>query len=103
MWFNLISHRWLGTARRPSTGARRQRRPRLETLEDRTLPSVVAAANAAALAADIAAFNRRGGNNTIALTADAGAPYVLSAALPAVARNDNLTIVGSGQTIERGT
>src|SRR5947208_16248584 len=103
MWFNLFWHRWLGHTRPRACGAGRRRRPCLETLEDRTLPSNFNAANVAALVADINALNARGGVNTIALTADLSAPYDLVKPLPAIARNDKLTIVGKGQTIERST
>jgi hypothetical protein len=72
------------------------------------------------LIADINSANAAGGANTITLTAKTTSPYVLtrvnnstygttgpglldSNGLPIIAANDNLTIVGNGDTIERGT
>jgi hypothetical protein len=92
-------------------------RPRLEQLEDRTLPSNFLAATTADLIADINAANSAGGTNTITLTASTTSPYVLSAennstdgptGLPVITGGnakaaDNLTIVGNGDTIERST
>src|SRR5208282_4561650 len=86
----------------------------LELLEDRALPSSYSAANVSALIADINAANAAGGANTITLTAPTTSPYVLTKAnnnsningtngLPVIAANDNLTIVGDGDTIERST
>ena len=70
------------------------------------------AATVSALIADITAANAAGGANTITLTAPTTSPYVLTAVnnttygatgLPIIAANDNLTIVGNGDTIERST
>ena len=86
----------------------------LEHLEDRSLPSSYSAATVSALIADINAANTAGGVNTITLTAPTTSPYVLTPSttpptgtnrsengLPIIAANDNLTIVGNGDTIER--
>src|SRR4029077_17367775 len=60
--------------------------------------------------ADINAANMHGGSNTITLTAPVTSPYVLTGGnnttdgatgLPRIAANDNLTIVGNGDTIQR--
>ena len=75
------------------------------------LPSSYAAASVSDLIADINAANAAGGVNTIALTAPTTSPYALTATnntngatgLPVVAANDNLTIVGNGDAIERST
>jgi len=84
----------------------------LEQLEDRALPSSYTADTAANLIKDIDAANNAGGANTITLAAATTAPYVLTAVdnttdgatgLPVIANNDNLTIVGSGDTVERST
>jgi hypothetical protein len=91
-----------------------RRRPRLslERLEERALPSNYTAATVPELIADIHAANQAGGSNTITLTAATTAPYVLTAVdnstngangLPVIAANDNLTIVGNGDAIERST
>src|SRR5579871_6620960 len=93
--------------------------PRLELLEDRTLPSSYTAATTSALIADISAANKAGGSNTITLKAPTTSPYVLMAVnntnkgangvgangLPVIggSKGDNLTIIGNGDTIERST
>ena len=101
--------------RRPAT---RRFCPRVEMLEGRALPTAFSAATAADLIADINAANLAGGVNTITLTAPATSPYVLTAVnnatdgptgTPVISGGakhlaaDNLTIVGNGDTIERGT
>ena len=84
----------------------------LEPLEARALLASYTAASVSELIADITAANTNGGANTITLTAATTAPYVLTAVnnttndatgLPVIAANDNLTIGGGGDTIERST
>jgi hypothetical protein len=84
----------------------------VEQLEDRMLPSTFYAATVGDLIADIRAANASGGLNSIVLTAPPTSPYVLTAVdnstdgptgLPVTAANDNLTIVGNGDTIQRST
>jgi hypothetical protein len=81
-------------------------------LEDRTLMSNYSAATVSDLIADINAANQAGGSNTITLVAPATSPYVLTAVnnttdgatgLPVIAPNDNLTIIGNGDAIQRST
>jgi hypothetical protein len=113
MWHSLRTLWTSASARtRPQRTQPRSRRPFLEQLEDRLTPSNFTAANVTQLIADINAANRHGGTNTITLTAPATSPYVLTAVdnttngangLPVIARNDTLTIIGSGDTIERST
>jgi fibronectin-binding autotransporter adhesin len=118
MWFHSLLASWKSAR---SRGRRPQPRPArrgsgltLEHLEDRMLPSSYSAASVSALIADINAANAAGGANTIALAAKTTSPYVLTAVnnsaaygslngLPVIAANDNLTIVGNGDTIERST
>jgi hypothetical protein len=89
---------------------RRGKRLAFEHLEDRTLLSNWTAASVADLIADINAGNKAGGSNTIALVA--GSTFTLTAVnnttdgatgLPVIAANNNLTIVGNGDTIARST
>jgi hypothetical protein len=77
-------------------------------LEDRLVPSNLTAANAADLIADIKTANQAGGSNTITLVA--GDTFTLTqvnnktdgnTGLPVITANDNLTIIGNGDTIER--
>jgi hypothetical protein len=113
-----ISTMWLATLRnlvlapRSSRPARQGCRAqlRLERLEDRALPSAYTAASVADLIADINAANTAGGSNTITLVA--GTTFTLNAVdnttdgatgLPVIAANDNLTITGNGDTLERST
>jgi len=117
MWFHSLLASWKSgrsRGRRPQQRpARRGTRLFLEHLEDRMVPSnYYSAASVADLIADITAANTAGGANTIQLTAATTAPYVLTAVnnttngstgLPVIAANDNLTIVGNGDTIERST
>jgi hypothetical protein len=98
-------------SRRPQPRpARRGRRPVLEPLDDRVLLTTYSAASVSDLIADINASNKAGGSNTITLTAPTTSPYNLTArnnntnggnGLPVIAANDNLTILGNGDTIER--
>ncbi len=118
MWLNELSKgrlaRWVAGAEsskpRRQTSRPRGLRLRLEQLEDRTLLSNYTAATVSDLIADINAANLAGGSNTIALVA--GKTFTLSAVnnntdgptgLPVIAVNDNLSIAGNGDTIERST
>jgi hypothetical protein len=74
------------------------------------VPSTFTAATISDLIADITAANKAGGPNTIAL--GAGDTFSLTAVdnttdgatgLPVIAANDNLTILGNGDTIARST
>jgi len=115
MWIkNLWQRRVGGSARlRPRPPQRRSARLGLEQLEDRAVPSSFTAASVPDLIADINAANKQVGSNTIALSAPATSPYLLTGAygnnqdgatgLPNIALNDNLTIIGNGDTIERST
>jgi hypothetical protein len=114
MWKTLLTL-WLGqfaAAPRKTPPRRRPARhhPRLEVLDDRTLPSSYTAGTVADLVADINAANTAGGSNTITLVA--GTTFTLTAVdnttngatgLPVIAANDALTIVGNGDTIQRST
>jgi hypothetical protein len=100
------------TRRRPMRGRPPASRLRLERLENRTLPSNFTAATVSDLIADVNAANQQGGSNTITLVAPTMSPYTMTAAdnttdgatgLPVIAANDNLTIIGNGDTIERST
>jgi hypothetical protein len=107
LWLTLAAHapRKAPPRRRPAF-----RRPLLEGLEDRTVPSSFTAATVTELINDINAANTFGGPNTITLVAGntflltAGYPTTNNAdGLPAIAANDNLTIRGNGDTIARST
>jgi len=86
-------------------------RPRLERLEDRTVPSTFTATNYSDLVTDINAANAAGGANTINLVP--GVTYTLGYffassgqlvhGLPVIGANDSLTIHGQGDVIERST
>jgi hypothetical protein len=113
MWFNQWYRDWRNQPRTRRTLTSRpsplRHAPlRLEQLEDRTLPSNFFAATVSDLIADIKAANNAGGSNTITLaanqtfkidqvnnTTDGGN------GLPVITLNDNLTIVGNGDTIGR--
>jgi hypothetical protein len=102
------------TLSRRQTGTKRpaQARPVVELLEDRTVLSSYTAATVADLIADINAANLAGGSNTITLAA--GKSFGLTQAdntmsgdgangLPVIAANNNLTIIGNGDTIARSS
>src|SRR5262245_60853942 len=108
MWLKDFFPRWCGGRARPPAPRQRPRRLTLEQLEDRMVSANFTASNVAALVADINAANLLGGANTITLAP--GAIFTLTAAdnatdggngLPVVAAGDDLTIVGSGDLIER--
>jgi hypothetical protein len=95
---------------RPQAAQGLSLRPVLQPLEDRSVPSTFTAASINDLIADITAANTAGGSNTITLAA--GTTFTRTAmdnttdgptGLPVIAANDNLTIVGNGDTIERST
>ncbi len=100
-------------AKRPHSAARlKKARFTLEPLEARALLASYTASSVSALIVDIQAANSAGRANTITLTAPTTSPYVLTATnntstadgpngLPVIAANNNLTIVGNGDTIER--
>jgi hypothetical protein len=82
----------------------------IELLETRRLLTSFTASSVTELIADINAANAAGGANTIALAP--GTSFKLSAAdnqthgptgLPVIAAGNDLTVVGAGNTIERGT
>src|SRR4051812_28347955 len=98
---------WLSFSRPGSSRAAsrrpRRHRPSLEALEDRMLPSnYYTPASVQDLIFDINSANQAGGDNTITLT-DHTTFTLTAAALPVIAVNDNLTIVGNGDTIARST
>ncbi len=83
--------------------------PGVDLMEDRLVPTNYSAATVSALITDINAANTGGGANTITLTAPTTSPYQFTASnngtsggnfLPVIAANDNLTIVGNGDTLE---
>jgi hypothetical protein len=96
---------------RPRTPASRCKRTRLflEHLEDRALLASYTAPTVSDLIADISLSNTAGGSNTISLTAPTTSPYQFTAInngtnggnfLPVIAADDNLTIVGNGDTLQ---
>src|SRR6516162_1651353 len=101
----------------PKRGRSIRRRPPalrlcLEQLEDRTVPSNFTATTGGDLIADINAANQLGGSNTITLVTVPDSSFALYAVdnttdgatgLPVIATNDNLTIIGNGNVIERST
>jgi hypothetical protein len=109
MWFSS----WL-RRRTPNHRTSARFRPRLEALEDRTLPSTYTAAGVNDLTADINAANRAGGANTIVLAPNTTFDLTKvdnttngANGLPVIGgKKANLTIVtlvGNGDTIERST
>jgi hypothetical protein len=114
MWLKQFHWRPLGRAaskQRPAQLVRRRRsRLALEQLDERTLLTNYTAGTVSHLIADINAANAAGGANTITLVA--GATFTLTAVnnstddntgLPVIAANDNLTIAGNGDVIQRST
>src|SRR4051794_5055304 len=82
----------------------------IELLEPRRLLASFTASSVAELIGDINAANAAGGANTITLAPRT--PFKLSAVnnnadspngLPVIAAGNDLTVVGNGDTIERGT
>src|SRR5262245_30412043 len=96
----------VSSRRRPTRRRLSPARPCLEALEDRTVPSNFTAATVEDLIADINEANWQSGSNTITLVAFTY-PFDLDNTtdgptyLPVIAANDNLTIIGNGNTIER--
>src|SRR6266850_6865135 len=111
MWWNMLRQRRRGgpsTARRAPAPRRVCVRLTLESLEDRTVPSSYTAASVPDLIATIDAANLTPESDTITLVA--GTTFTLGApnnttsgptALPVIAANEDLTILGDGDTIER--
>jgi hypothetical protein len=103
---NLFASRTPRTIRK----APARRHLQVEALEERVVMNSYTAATTADLIADIGLANAAGGANTITLSAAPSSHYTLTAVnnstdgatgLPVIAANDNLTIVGNGDTIER--
>jgi hypothetical protein len=106
----LFTRRPVRTANAGRPLAHHHLRLALERLEDRTVPASFTAASVADLIADINAANAAGGSNTITLVA--GTTFTLTSVadstdggsgLPVIAANDNLSIVGNGDVIQRST
>ena len=108
-WFrNGLTQPRMGRISRPP--GRGRLRPRLEQFEDRTLLSSYTAASVSDLINDINAANAGGGSNTIELAAKT--KFTLTAVdnttdggngLPVIAANDNLTIAGNGDSLQRNS
>jgi hypothetical protein len=108
-WFrNLLTQPRTGRISRPQSRGRL--RPRLEQFEGRTLLSSYTAASVSDLINDINAANAGGGSNTITLEAKTN--FTLTAVdnttdggngLPVIAANDNLTIAGNGDSLQRNS
>ena len=109
-------HRFRNGLTQPRTGrisrplSRGRLRPRLEQFEDRTLLASYTAASVSDLINDINAANAGGGSNTITLAAKTN--FTLTAVdnttdggngLPVIAANDNLTIAGNGDSLQRNS
>jgi hypothetical protein len=104
--------RWLPGPRPTQQPAARRHglRLHLEQLEDRTVPANFTAATVSDLIADINAANLTAEADTITLVA--GKTFTLPTVnnttdgangLPVIATNENLTIIGNGDIIERST
>jgi hypothetical protein len=114
MWWNDVYKRGL-QLRRGRRAARHKAtghglRLRVEQLEDRMMPFTYTAGTVSDLIADINAANAAGGSNTITLVA--GTTFTLTevnnttigaTGLPVIAANDDLTIIGNGDVIQRST
>jgi hypothetical protein len=115
MWVKKLWGRYPRGPAKPRRQPTRRRNTYLAVvdLENKTVPSSFTAASVSGLIADINAANKLGGSNTIALSAPATSPYVLTGAygnnndgatgLPTIALNDNLIIAGNGDIIEHST
>src|SRR5262249_35734603 len=94
---------WLSFSRSASSRVPSQRqrrhRPCLEHLEDPFLPTAYSAASVSDLIADINAANLAGEANTITLAP--GNTFTLTTGELYIAANDNLTIIGNYDTIQR--
>lgn len=112
MWLNQLFARYLGRTapRRCAPAARPRLRPMVVSLEDRTVPSTFTATSVADLIADINAANQTAEADSITLVP--GTTYKLTAVdntaygatgLPVIAATEDLTILGSGDTIARST
>jgi hypothetical protein len=112
MWLDSIRNLVFGPRFPRRRLAQKQRRTRLvlEWLDERLLPSAYTAGNVSDLIAEINAANQAGGSNTITLVART--TFQLSTVnnttdgatgLPVIAANDNLTIVGNGDSVQRTT
>jgi hypothetical protein len=110
MWHCVLN--LLRSTARTRGQATRPRGPRLkvEQLEDRLVPSTFTVSDVSHLIKAINAANKAGGSNTITLVA--GDTFTLTKSnnkvdgptgLPVIKANDNLTIIGNGDTIERNT
>src|SRR5262245_11637466 len=105
MWMKTFFKSLTSTSirQRPSRRSPPRSRPSLEQLEDRTTPSNFTATTASELIDAMNAANQEGGFNTIALVAPTDSPYALYTPAPVIAANNNLTIIGNGNSIERDT
>ena len=107
MWLSRLRNLLRGPRRpRPPAPKFRRRRPLLESLEDRSLPSTFTAGSVTDLIGDINAANQAGGSNTILLAANT--TFDLTTVdnytnngnmLPVIAANNNLAIIGQGGDI----
>lgn len=107
MWIPFFSGRHSRADHRPTRRAPVRTRLTVEALEGRAVPAVFTAATAADLIADITISNQTAESDTINLTP--GARFTLTTvnnttdgptAMPVIAANNKLTIVGNGDVIE---